>query len=636
MISTKRNGHVLPNTTRKPKIKREQAPTCEWQNCAGCGGNFFSVDGRSHCAMCRPTTVEEIAVRTCGAPGCTEIIGAELEYCQKHAEPLFADKAQSPAAGGEVLTSKLQTLNSSAPTQLTVPIGRIEPDPDQPRKEFDEVELAKLAKSLHDEGQLVPLIVNVVHGDLGKPRYRIIEGERRWRAAKMAGLTELRVEAHDLDREDVLRLQGIANLLRKDLNPIEEARWCKRMCQAVSEGGGGLTQEQLAERLGVTQAEVSNRIRVLRAPQWALDLVISGQMSRKHATALLQYEGAQAVLAAIEKHVKGDLKRDGYLPSAEEWQRTIHSIARNKTGSLEGSEWLSGSMNRVQFRIDPNALEKDQREAIGLIEVPNWNGEKELRAQNWKLAEKLLNQAKREAIAKAEKRGKAKSAGKNVEQELTPAEKKRREKERADQQRKRLGEWYHDWLRVLCAGRMTLGAIGKKQIDGVGWLALWAMLEQPESQYEAPRRFAELAGAKPRASFHGKTHEVLAALKPSQADEAMRKWTIGLLIDDEGNGRRHGGGLPFVYDDVVKTLAELIEIDVAAAWRDDRSSSMRERYWNLHDKDGLLALGKELGVPLADGKTKAAMVAILCGQQKPLAMPRELVSLAGKKLGARS
>lgn len=623
-IATERNGRVLPNHTRKPKIKREDEPTGQWQSCAGCGGTFFSVYGRSHCHVCRPASLAEIAVHHCAAPGCTEIIGAELEYCQQHAEPLFGDKAPEPAA-----------RHSPVPTQLTVAHDQIEPDPDQPRKEFDDVELAKLAKSLQDEGQLVPLIVNVVHGDLGQPRYRIIEGERRWRAAKIAGLAELRVEAHDLDRQDVMRLQGIANLLRRDLNPIEEARWCKRMCQATEEGGGGLTQEQLAERLGVTQAEISNRIRVLRAPQWALDLVISGQMSRKHATALLQYEGSH-VLSAIEKDVKGDLKREGGLAPAETWSRALHTVVRNATKSLSDAAWTS-DYKRVEFEIDPDALEPAEREELRLIEVPDWSGRKEWRAQNEKLAQQLLDKAKRAAIAKAEKKGKKQAAGSRQQAvELTPAEKKRREKERADEQRKRLGEWYHDWLRVLCAGRMLLGTpVGTKVVDGVGWLALWALLEQPESQYDAPDRFAELASVKYRSTFRGRIHEVLAELSPSSADEAMRKWTIGLLIDDQGHARRHGGGMAVVPDGVVRTLAALLKLDVAAAWRDDRSSAMRERYWNLHDKDGLTALGKELKVPLAEGKTKSAMVAILCGQQRPLAMPKELAALATKKAGGQ-
>ncbi len=185
------------------------------------------------------------------------------------------------AAGSEEVTS--------------LPYQKIEPNPLQPRKLFDEEELQTLADSIAQHGIIQPLTVR--KGPNGY--YQIIAGERRWRAARIAGLRTVPVKVIEADDKTVLELALIENLQRQDLNPMEESMGYRQLMQEH-----GLTQEQVAERVGKSRPAVANALRLLSLPSSITQLITAGDLSAGHARALLalktekeQERAAQKIMA---------------------------------------------------------------------------------------------------------------------------------------------------------------------------------------------------------------------------------------------------------------------------------------------------------------------------------------------------
>ncbi len=170
-------------------------------------------------------------------------------------------------------------------------IAEVEPNADQPRKSFDEVALAELADSIRAQGLLTPLLVRRLPGGT----YQIIAGERRWRAARMAGLTQLPAIILDADDRRVTELALIENLQREDLNPLEEAEGFKRLTEEF-----GLTQEDISRQVGRSRPAVANALRLLALPDSVRALVSDGRLSAGHARALLALssESQQRTLAS--------------------------------------------------------------------------------------------------------------------------------------------------------------------------------------------------------------------------------------------------------------------------------------------------------------------------------------------------
>lgn len=533
-------------------------------------------------------------------------------------------KLTSNSAAAAAAMKNVDGSAAKALIEIIVDVRKIEVR-EQARKAFDEEKIAALAESIEREGLLQPPVVRHNSGNAAQP-YRLVAGERRLRAVKKLGWSSIPARlASAVDDDQALLAQGFENVLREQFNDVELAEWCKLATSPAAEGGGGLTQDALAKRLGVTQAEISNRIRLLRAPKWALEMVISGQMSRKHATELLAFEGCDAILAAVEKMVAKDLKAGEELGTAISFGRDVHRKAFELTAPIarERHDYRLG--RSVKFAIDD-----EERAKLKTVTVRIW-GEGEERALDKKAAEKLLAAAETAAIAKAE--AKAKNKGKKTGTE--PAEQKLRDEQLAQQYKRRVEEWFHDWLRVLCADAI-------KRFDGTSpayWLMLWTLLEQPVDEQEVYDLF--LAGVLPeceRARAHktGVTLEIVAGLNDGQLRAGFETLAIGLLIDDDGeprggHGSFHGAPMPV---DTLEALTRLLKLDVAAAWRDDRRSTMRRKFWELHSKDQLLELGQELKVPLLDSQKKSVMVNLLVGQEKPLALPKALAGLVGK-IGAK-
>ena len=159
-----------------------------------------------------------------------------------------------------------------------IPLDSISPNPYQPRQDFDEAGLEELVESIKAHGVVQPLILRR-HGE---GSYQMVAGERRWRAARRAGLSSVPAIIRQLDESEMLEIALIENLQREDLNPVEEARAYRVLIDEF-----GLTQEQLAERLGKSRPQVANTLRLLHLQPDVLALLGSGQLSVGHAKVLL-------------------------------------------------------------------------------------------------------------------------------------------------------------------------------------------------------------------------------------------------------------------------------------------------------------------------------------------------------------
>ena len=246
-------------------------------------------------------------------------------------------------------------LQNQGEGSVSLPISQVEPGLNQPRKRFDPDSLSELADSIRIHGVIQPLTVR----RLSSGYYQIIAGERRWRAAKEAGLDEIPAVIIEADDRKVMELGLIENLQREDLNPAEEARGYQTLMAEY-----GLTQEQVAQRMGKSRPAVTNALRLLNLPEDLMALVEDGSLSAGHARALLgapnqtlQRQAAKAVLEkglsvrqtealvkALQKEKKETPQEDNvlsiYLADIEknlgsQLGRKVHIQHKGKKGKVE-------------------------------------------------------------------------------------------------------------------------------------------------------------------------------------------------------------------------------------------------------------------------------------------------------------
>lgn len=217
-------------------------------------------------------------------------------------------------------SEKIIQKDEQIKSEIMVPILKVEPNPDQPRRQFDEDSLQELADSIKQYGILQPLIVKK-HENF----YEIIAGERRWRAAKLAGLKEVPVLIRDYAENEIVEIALIENIQREDLNPIEEALAYKRLMEEFS-----LKQDQVASKVSKSRAAITNSLRLLKLDQRVQNLLSEEMITTGHARALLaindsdqQYEIAMKVfdeklsVREIEKLVKQMSKQKKETPREE-------------------------------------------------------------------------------------------------------------------------------------------------------------------------------------------------------------------------------------------------------------------------------------------------------------------------------
>ena len=180
---------------------------------------------------------------------------------------------------------------------VTLNINEIEPNRNQPRKDFDEEALNSLAESISQHGLIQPIVVRPTIGG----GYTIIAGERRWRACRMAGLTEIPVVIKDTGEQNLMEMALVENLQREDLNPVEEALGYKSLID-----GFGLTQEEVATKMAKSRSAVANALRLLNLKEEELEALRSGKITSGHARALLSAENSEIRAKMFESALNGE------------------------------------------------------------------------------------------------------------------------------------------------------------------------------------------------------------------------------------------------------------------------------------------------------------------------------------------
>lgn len=225
-----------------------------------------------------------------------------------------------------------------------LPITKVEPRPDQPRKEFEQEALEELAESIRTHGLIQPVVVRPLLGDY----YQIIAGERRWRAARLAGLEEIPVRVLEADDRLAMELALVENLQREDLNPIEEA-WGYSVLMDEYE----LTQEEVSEAVGRSRSAVANALRLLSLTPEVQNLVAEGRLSAGHARALIPLRGERAQERAAETIINERL-------SVRQTEALCARLARG--GVKRKKEKTPGSVDNVDYAKE---VERELENALG-------------------------------------------------------------------------------------------------------------------------------------------------------------------------------------------------------------------------------------------------------------------------------
>ena len=220
----------------------------------------------------------------------------------------MASKTKAKRGLGNGLSAILPEASADDVGELReLPVETIKPNPNQPRTRIEPEALAGLASSIGANGVVQPLLVH----PLADGSYELIAGERRWRAAREAGLAKVPAIVRDQERAERLQVALIENMVREDLNPVDEARACAALVDEL-----GLSREELARRVGRSRPAVSNLIRLLDLPDEALDLLESGELSEGHGKALLGAEGND-----VRRRLARDAARGGW--SVRETERRV-------------------------------------------------------------------------------------------------------------------------------------------------------------------------------------------------------------------------------------------------------------------------------------------------------------------------
>ncbi|MBV6502470.1 MAG: Stage 0 sporulation protein J [Fimbriimonadales bacterium] len=199
-----------------------------------------------------------------------------------------------------------------------VAVEALVPNPSQPRRTFDEASLRELADSIRHVGLLQPIIVR----PMDQGRYLILAGERRWRAAKLAGLTEVPVTVRSATTQETMEIALIENLQREDISPLDAAAAYQALITQF-----GLTQDDVAQRVGKSRPTIANALRLLRLPEPILRSLASGQITEGHARTLLQFDTATEQLAVHDLILERGLS-----------VREIEQLARQRSTRARGAE----------------------------------------------------------------------------------------------------------------------------------------------------------------------------------------------------------------------------------------------------------------------------------------------------------
>ena len=250
----------------------------------------------------------------------------------------MAKKREALGHGLDALFMSNSIEESSASGAVKLSINEIEPNTSQPRKSFDEKALSELADSIAEHGIIQPLLVR----PMAEGGYQIVAGERRWRASRLAGLTEVPVVIKDLTDRETMEIALIENLQREDLNPIEEAEGIELLIKEY-----GLTQETAAERVGKSRSAVTNSLRLLNLPPSVRDLARENKISAGHARALLAFSDEEKIIETAKLIIEKGI-------SVRETERLAKEASKNAEVKVRQPKRRDVFFDEVEIALSQN------------------------------------------------------------------------------------------------------------------------------------------------------------------------------------------------------------------------------------------------------------------------------------------
>lgn len=269
-----------------------------------------------------------------------------------------------PNAVGEAKVKKenTQAVVSEKGPETIVKITKVEPNREQPRKSFDEDALQELADSIKQFGLLQPILVQD-----RKDYYEIIAGERRWRAAKLAGLKEVPVIIRNYTEQEIVEISLIENIQREDLNPIEEAQAYKRLLTEFN-----LKQDEVAERVSKSRAAVTNSIRLLKLSDDVQRMVIDEMISTGHARALLAVEDPEEQYSLAQKIFDEKLS----VRDVEKLVKNLHKPAKPKKLDDKALQLIYQDIEeKLKQKLSTKVSVSSKGDGAGKIEIEFYNHE---------------------------------------------------------------------------------------------------------------------------------------------------------------------------------------------------------------------------------------------------------------------
>lgn len=547
-----------------------------------------------------------------------------------------------PSAAGPILEGE----------EILVGVDDVVPSPFQPRRDFDRAELESLAHSMLQRGLTHPIVVRQVAPAGGRAAaYQLIAGERRLRAAKLAGLLQLPARLVQADDRQCLLAIGEENLQRQDLSAVEEAGWYRRLLDAEP----GLTQEQLGQRLKKSQPHIAGRLALLTLPEAWQKRIITREIPPTHARHLAPWKDYPSLVAAIDKALAAARKKAGeaWPPALDDFEEVVLRAVDGATAQCSGQVYDQQSWQHVAIP----KLTAEQRAELQIIPVPSWygGGKPQERAVNLKAWNKIwaglvapLRAAKRakEAARKAKAHhpdAKSGSAKKKKARALSP-------EERAAQLQKAQEGWRETFLRYLVARRirsmdttldelisMTLAVAVNGEWCDEGF-SPWAVLRALQ------RRSAKLRGI--RSPYDNKIEMVawsaIREIEPVDADEVLGD-ALAEMCWEAGAGKSPGKPASDMSPAALAALAAYLKVDPARAWQQGDAAGLRNAFFELHDAQELAAIAQELGLgrpmePVDDVKWWLKLLRKEGAARMPAAadpLPAEKPKSAKAKAGAK-
>lgn len=547
-------------------------------------------------------------------------------------EPKKTAKKAKPAAVYQALAQMAESPYRER-RRISLSALRRHPDNRQPT----EAAIGDVAASFERLGQLEAVIVRPLFGDT----FEVISGETRWRAAERLGWPAIDCEVRQLTDSEALQVLAAANASRQDLSPIDKAKLIVRLCQPKSEGGGGLTREAAALMFDLQSGgAASNLVRLLELPECWQQRVASGELPQTFARELVRLVGIdeRAWVEIEEEWSKwsdgGERTRYSTFASREELahdiDRTIDEWSRvvEKGDKQNPEAWrdaVGWEPRPVLFKITPE-LETELR----IVDVVLY-GEKTRRATNVTLYDAFQIPAIKAHVAKQRSKsggGRESSRDKTPAESLTPAQRaadeKRRREEADEKLKRRICDWRLAWLRELCARAIVAPARHDLAVRICMWLqSQVAVLSYKNLEDLAIDSFLQSAWRSNKDAWTG----AIGTKAGHGAEQLVAHW---LRIPD-----RDGQGHPFSGSKVID-LASLLKIDLDHEWLTLQSGTETDErfreFFELHNGEQLDELGGELGVHVADAKTKAIKVQRLTTRDRILKLPKSLrlKELSGK------